>query len=446
MKHVLIIGAGISGLATAYLLKKEFPVKLTIIEKEMRVGGKIGSTEEAGYVFDWTANGFLSNENTLKLIKSLNLESQLQEAAKVAKHRFIYTKGCLSKVPTSPLALLKSNLLSFDEKLRLFGELFSKAYQKEETVFDFIQRHFGKGFADVFAGIFVLGTAAGYAKELSLDALFPKLREMEKEHGSLIRALIHQRHQTKGKPRTHLMGFKRGMQTLVDALYKELKPNIKSGVKTHILAPLEKGYGIALSSGEVIEADVVILATPAFVSAKLLKLMLSNESTNFLNSIPYADVQVFGLGFNYMDVPKTLDGFGFLVPRNEDIRTLGVLYGSTIFPQQAPKGNTMLRVIMGGTVDPAFADLTFEEALKVVRDELRVTMGIIAQPEYVLHRPWPKGIPQYQLGHRRKVDAVMQEAEAQDIFLTGSAYYGIGVNDCISDANRIVQVLKRKGW
>ncbi len=445
MKHVLIIGAGISGLTSAYLLKKEFPIKLTIIEKELRVGGKIGSTQEAGYVFDWTANGFLSNENTLSLIKNLNLENQLQEAAKVAKHRFIY-KDRLSRVPTSPPALLKSNLLSFNEKLRLFGELFSKAYKKEETVFDFIQRHFGKGFADAFAGIFALGTAAGDAKELSLDALFPKLREMEKEHGSLIKALIQQKHQAKGKSRNRLMGFKRGMQTLIDALYKELEPNIKSDVKTYILAPFEKGYGIALSSGEVIEADAVILATPAFVSAELLKPMLSSESINFLSSIPYADVQVFGLGFNYMDIPKTLDGFGFLVPRSEDIRTLGVLYGSTIFPEQAPEGNAMLRVIMGGTVDPTFADLAFEEALKVVRDELRVTMGIIAQPEYVLHMPWPKSIPQYQLGHRQKVDTVMQEAEAKNILLTGNAYYGIGVNDCISDASRIVQVLKQKGW
>ena len=417
------------------------PVEVTIIEKELRVGGKLGSTEGNGYVIDWAANGFLNDPNTLELIKSLNLENDLQEAAKVAKHRFIYTKGTLNKVPTSPPALFKSSLLSPIEKLRLLGELFCKASEKEETVFDFLKRRFGKGFADAFAGIFVLGIAAGDAKELSLDALFPSLHKMEKESGSLIKGFIHKQRQAKksGKSKTRLMGFKGGMQTLIDALYGELEPNIKVAVSAYTLTPLERGYNLSLSSGEVLEADAVIFATPAFVTAEILKPLVSNESINFLNSITYADVQVFGLGFNHTDIPKALDGFGFLVPRDEGLRTLGVLYGSAVFPEQAPKDSAMLRVIMGGTVDPAFADLSKDEALKVVRDELNVTMGITAKPEYVLHLPWPKSIPQYQIGHRQKVDGVMQEFEAKNIFLTGNAYYGVGVNDCIRDAQRVVQ-------
>ena len=197
MKRVVIIGAGISGLTTAYLLKKELPVEVTIIEKELRVGGVLGSTRGNGYVIDWAANGFLNDPNTLELIKSLNLESELQEAAKVAKHRFIYIKGNLTKVPTSPPALFKSKLLSSKEKLRLLGDFFCKASEKEETVFNFFKRRFGKGVADIFAGIFVLGIAAGDAKELSLDALFPILRKMEKENGSLIKALINRRQQVK---------------------------------------------------------------------------------------------------------------------------------------------------------------------------------------------------------------------------------------------------------
>ncbi len=445
MKRVVIVGAGISGLATAYLLKKELPIEITVIEKELRIGGKLGSTNENGYVIDWAANGFLNDPNTLGFIKSLNLENELQEAAKVAKYRFIYTKGSLNKVPTSPPALFKSSLLSPIEKIRLLGELFCKASEKEETVFDFLKRRFGKGFADAFAGIFVLGITAGDAKELSLDALFPSLRKMEKESGSLIKALIHRQRQAKksGKPKTSLMGFKGGMQTLIDALYGELEPNIKSALSAYTLTPLEKGYSLSLSSGESLEADAVIFATPAFVSADILKPLISSKSISFLNSIPYADMQVFGLGFNRSDIPIALDGFGFLVPRGEDIRTLGVLYGSAIFPEQAPKDSVMLRVIMGGTVDPTFADLSKEEALKVVRDELYITMGITAEPEYVLHVPWPKSIPQYQLGHRQKVDAVMQEVEAKNIFLTGNAYYGVGVNDCIRDAQRVVQTLVR---
>lgn len=447
MKNILVVGGGISGLTTAYYLKRELPdINITIIEKESRVGGKLGSTNQEGYIVDWAANGFLSNEVTLELVRQLGLEDKLQEAAAIAKHRFIYRDGKLKKLPISPRAFLTTGLLEPSEKLRLIGELFCKVSRKEETVFEFIKRHFGKGFADAFADIFVIGIAAGDAKELSINALFPNLKQLEKEHGSLIKALIHKQRQAKksGKPKSRLIGFQGGMQILIDALEKALEPHIRCNVAAYIITPTEKGYNVALSSGEVLDADTIVFATPAFSSAELLRPLLSGPLANFLAAIPYADMRVFGLGFKQNDVPIPLDGFGFLVPRNEGLRTLGVLYSSTIFPNQVPEGNVALRVLMGGTVDPTFSDLPDNEALKVVLDELQITMGIDAEPEAAFQIAWPRSIPQYQIRHRRKVDSLMKEVESKNIFLTGNAFYGIGVNDCVIDAKRVVATLKSK--
>ena len=183
------------------------------------------------------------------------------------------------------------------------------------------------------------------------------------------------------------------------------------------------------------------LATPAFESAALLSPFLP-EAAAALSEIPYADVRVFGLGYDRVDVPNLLDGFGFLVPRGEGVRALGVLYSSSIFPNQAPEGKVLLRVIAGGSVDPEFAHLSDDEALAVVRRDLELTLSITAPPEMLEHVPWPKGIPQYLLGHRARVETVMRAvATHSNLFLTGNAYYGVGVNDTVKDAHRVTDVL-----
>ena len=185
----------------------------------------------------------------------------------------------------------------------------------------------------------------------------------------------------------------------------------------------------------------MVLATPAFVSAKLLE-DLSPTAARTLAGIPYADVWVFGLGYDRIDVPQPLDGFGFLVPRGEGVRSLGVLYSSSLFPEQAPAGKVFLRVICGGTLEPDFINLPDEEALSVVRRDLRVTMGITAEPAFVTQAKWPKGIPQYLLGHRRRVtDIESALGEYPNLYLTGNAFNGVGVNDCVRDALRVARVL-----
>lgn len=443
MSSVAVIGGGISGLATAYFLKQHSEHSISIFEKEAHVGGNIRATLKDGFTFDWSANGFLTNvPETLELAKSLGLDNELLPASDNAKYRYLFKNNALQPFPASPPAFLKTNLLSPFAKIRAASEYFrGKSLAKEESVYDFIARHFGREVADTFAEPAVVGITSGNAKELSVDALFPRFRKLEQEHGSLIKGLIELQKKPKGSS-SRLTSFKAGgMQKLTDALESKLSPNLRKGVKVVRLTKLEEGYALVLNSGETFQADAVILATPAYVSAKLLE-PLAPDAAKLLASIPYADVAVFGLGYNRIDVPHDLKGFGFLTTRGEKVRALGVLWSSAIFPDQAPEGHVMMRVICGGAVEPEFVKMSKEEMLGSVQRDLRVTMGITAKPVFLEHVIWKQGIPQYTMGHLQKMQQIMETLKQHEgLYLTGNAYYGVGVNDCVREAKKLAQQL-----
>ena len=449
MTRIAIIGGGISGLSAAYFLRREKPeLEVTVLEQSPQLGGKLGVSTPQGYTVDWAANGFLTNvTETLELAKDLGLEDELEPASEAAKYRFLYKDGELKPLPLSPPTFLTSDLLTPVGKVRAALEpLLGRHVEDEETVYTFLKRHFGKQMADVFAGPFVLGITSGDAKELSLDALFPRFRALEREHGSLIRGMIaaQKRAKAEDKPKSRLTSFRSGgINRLIHALGEVLGERVRLGVGVKEVKPHAGRYQLTLSSGETLNAEGVVFATPAYVTADLIRPLAPLASAE-LEQIPYADVQVFGLGYDRADVLDSLAGFGFLVPRGEGLRVLGVLYGSSIFPSQAPEGKVLLRVIAGGSVDPEFAQLSEAEALEVIQRDLEVSLGITAEPEMVAHIPWAKGIPQYELGHGVRVSTIMQEVAAQPgLHLTGNAYYGVGVNDCVRDAKRVVdEVLK----
>ena len=244
------------------------------------------------------------------------------------------------------------------------------------------------------------------------------------------------------KPKSRLTSFRSGgVNRLIHALGDVLGERVRLGVGVERLEPQTGGYTLTLSSGETLDANAVILATPAYITAELTR-AFAPLAARELRAIPYADVQVFGLGYNRADVPDALEGFGFLVPRGEGLRVLGVLYGSSIFPGQAPEGKVLLRVIAGGSVDPEFSELTEEGMLEAVKRDLGISLGITAEPDMVTHIPWPRGIPQYELGHRARVEGIMREvATRPGLHLTGNAYYGVGVNDCVRDAKRVTEAV-----
>jgi protoporphyrinogen/coproporphyrinogen III oxidase len=441
---VAVIGAGISGLTAAYRLQQA-GVEVVVLERESLAGGKIRSSSHDGVTFDWGPNGFLSNApDTLKLVDDLGISSELEPAADVAKYRFIWRNGVLHKLPATPPAAITTKLLTPFQKIRALLEYFVPAKKPEtESVFDFAARRFGRAVAETFIAPMVIGITSGDARATSLDALFPRMRGMEQTKGSLLKAMIAAQRQAKKTgikpPSSRLTSFKQGgIQRLTDRLQELLGLSVKLGVTVSKLESVHKGYRV-LSSAGMFDVDAVILATPAFVSADLLEVSRPDLALE-LRAIPYANVRVFGLTFNPSDVPANLEGFGFLATRDQGIRILGCLYTSTIFPAQTSSNQVFLRVICGGSVDPEFANLSFEAALEVVKHDLQKTLGIAAQPIFVQEARWDKGIPQYTLSHPIRMSRIQTLLkQSPNLYLAGNAYCGVGVNDCIREAEKTVK-------
>ena len=451
--RLAVVGAGIAGLATAYFAQRAHPdLDVVVLESAAEPGGKSRSSVHGGHLFDWGPAGFLTNAGeTLELSLALGLQDRLRPAADVAARRYLFRDGGLRPIPATLGAWLGSELLSPPGRLRALAEpLLGGRARREESVHDFIARHFGHEAARVLAGVFVAGIAAGDARELSLDALFPRLRKLEESHGSVLRGMRAAHH---GAPKSarptaaavptdgRLTTLEGGVQALVDALSAALAGRVRSGVRVVGLDDHGRpGEGpIALhvtgDSGADVVADAVALAVPAYVAAELLA-RSAPEAAAALDGIRYADVAVAAFGYDRVDVPTVLDAAGVLVPRGQGVRALEVQWSSAVFPQQAPPGKVTLRVVAGGTLDPGFVTLDDDELLASVRRDLERTMGIVAEPEAVRIVRWPRGIPQFTLGHSARVETARRAVAARwpRLALTGSYLSGVGLDDVVREA------------
>ncbi|HEX7005435.1 MAG TPA: protoporphyrinogen oxidase [Trueperaceae bacterium] len=442
---VAVVGGGVAGLSAAFEIRRRRPDwSIKVLEREEVAGGKVRSSSSGGFTFDWGPNGFQPSQATFDLISLLGLEEELIEASPRARKRYLYRAGGLRPVPLKPQEFLSSELLSPAGKVRALLEPFLAGTPPsgEETVFAFAARHFGPEAARSLASPMVLGVAAGDARQLSVDALFPRIRQLEREHGSLLKGMAKMQRASRGAGRpasAALYSFAPGsMGTLTAELARQLGESVVAGAEVESLKwAADSGFELTLAGGERLAAARVVLSTPAFVSADLLHPLLPAAAAP-LRQIPYADVTVFALAFGRVDVPHALDGFGFLVPRGEGVRSLGVIWTSALFEGSAPPGTVLLRVIAGGSVDPAFASLDEAEALAAVRRDLRLTMGITAEPLMSETVRIPRAIPQYLPGHLSRIgEALAAVRSMPGLALAGNALSGVAVNDCIRDAQRV---------
>jgi protoporphyrinogen/coproporphyrinogen III oxidase len=453
---MIVIGGGISGLTAAFTAMRA-GLDVTVLEAADAPGGKVRSTVEDGYTLDWGPNGFLANvPDLLDLANAVGLQHDLLSAAAAAERRYLYWDGGLRPIPTTPGAFLRSELLSPPGKLRVLSEaVLARSVRREETVFDFIARHFGFEAARVFAGAFVQGISAGDARQLSVDAMFPRLRHLEASHGSLLRGLAAARRSARSASRERagagLTSFRGGgVQRLIDALTDALGERVRTSAPVR---SLRRGAGrdgvetvVELADGTSVASDRVVVATPADAAADLLQ-GVAPAASDALAAVRSVDVHVLGFGFDRIDVPYPLDGFGFLVPRGQKVRILGAVWSSVMFPDQAPAGKVAIRVFAGGTLDPGFSSLDDAAALAAARRDLETTMGIVAEPEHQRAIRWPRGIPQFELGHRERV-ASARHALAQALpnaRLAGNYLDGVGLNDAVRTAKVAVRSLLPPG-
>jgi len=441
----LVVGAGISGLVCAYALRKS-GIDAHIIEASPRPGGMIRSERRDGYLLELGPQSFTSTPQLADLCRDLGLENEMVTAPPRAP-RFLLIEGQLKPAPLRPTTFFASSLFGIRTKASVIRDLFghSTPPDADESVAAFIRRKFSSELLYKLAGPFVSGIYAGDPEKLSLRASFPQLYEAERTAGSVIRGMLRAA-KFKSKPRHKptLQSFREGNETLVSALAASLGPALRTEVSvTEIrLSKTEHAtkYELTLAangSTQQISTANVILATPTQTAANLLR-VLHPECAPSLASIEYAPITVVSLGYPKSVVSHSLEGFGFLIPRSEGLRTLGTVWNSSLFPNRAPDGHALLTSFIGGTTDPQVVALSPDELASLVHKEIAPLLQISQTPTFSNVAIYPRALPQYNLGHSQRIAAIQKlSSEPPGLWLVGNYLRGPAIGACIEEAQSV---------
>jgi oxygen-dependent protoporphyrinogen oxidase len=453
---VAVIGGGVAGLAVAWRL--EHPAdptavipRVTVIEAAPRVGGNLRTENDGDFRVEWGPNGFLDSEPaTLELARAAGLGEELLRSSDAARRRFLFLRGRLREIPTSPGRFLAGDLFSWRAKLRILGELFvpgrrdlgqaAERPETDETVWRFGARRLGAEFADTMLDPMVRGITGGECRRVSLAAAFPRMVELEKEHGGLFRALValgRQRRREKraggtGGPTGVLTSFREGMQALPEAMARGLRGEVLTGRPVRAIVPSAEGWRVDGGEELLGPFDAVVDTGPAHAAASYHP---EPEAREILGSIRYNPLTVVGVAFRREDVVHALDGFGMLTPSTEGRPLLGVLWTSSIWEHRAPAGTVLLRAMAG---NESWLALDDAEIVRRTCRELDVIYGLRGEPL----RHWvfrhPQAIAEYEVGHLARLARLERVLErTPGLFVAGSSYRGIAVNACLKESEPV---------
>jgi protoporphyrinogen/coproporphyrinogen III oxidase len=437
---VVVVGAGISGLATAFHLQRRGHA-VRVFEAAPRAGGVIGSQRRDGVLYETGPNSTLDTTPLIgELLDAAGIAAERLDATAAAAKRYVLRDGRLVPLPTSPGAFLVTPLFSLGAKLALAREPFVAPAppDRDETVAAFVRRRLGEEFLDYAIEPFIAGIYAGDPEQLSVRAAFPRLHALEQRYRSLIRGQIHgarerARTREKAKNTASSFSFRNGMQTLPDALARAL-PGLETGVRVLRLARGDDGVLTVEGERRTARARAVVLAVPADAAAGLVR-PLAPAAAQALDAIPYSPVAVVASAYRRADVRHALDGFGFLAPRKAGRAVLGTLFSSSMFDGRAPEDTVLLTTFVGGARNPELARATPNEIVTTVERELAALLGA-ASPRWREVVQWPRAIPQYTLGHLGRIAALEQaEAAVPGLFFRSNYRGGVSVGDCIKSAD-----------
>ena len=459
--NVILIGAGITGLATAFCLRKA-GIGVRVLEKRQAVGGTMRTIRQDGFLIDTGPNSALETTPLIRtMLSDLGISDEQVYANPIAINRYILRGGTLHPLPMNPLSFLRTRLFSTKAKLRLFLEPFipPKAGDIEESVAEFVRRRIGKEFLDYAINPFIAGVYAGNPKNLSVVHAVKKVYALEQEYGSLIKGAIlgsrkRKKSRNTSKHVAKLFSFKNGMEDYPTALQKALGDSVVTSASVRSIAKGEESgkYSVSyLSGGEERQetADAVFLGIPAYDTADYIH-SFSPELSTTLKGIPYARVAMVFIGASRDQCTHPLDGFGFLVPEIEQRKILGTIWSSSLFPNRAPEGQVALTTFVGGMRQPELLDTDDTQLINIVKKELGQLIGLNGEPSLTYVKRWEKAIPQYVMGHGRILAELNEfENKFSGLFIGGNFRHGIGVGDCIEQsykmADRIQEHLKIRG-
>ena len=463
-KKIIIIGAGISGLSTAYFLKenaaeKGIDIDLTVIEKSRYLGGNIRTEKSDKYLIEAGPDSFLSEKPwAMALCKRIGLTEELLPTNAEHQKTYIYSKkklhpmpeGLILMVPTKVMPLAYSSLLSWPGKIRMGLEMFipKRKSTHDESFAHFVKRRLGNEALVKIAEPFIAGVHGGDPEKMSIKASFPKFVQMEEEHGSLIKGMIKRmasfRKMMESKkdgdsaPKvrtTMFMSLKGGMTVLVETLVSKLDGvHLRTETTATDIKQTDNGYKVLIEGESPMEADTVIVCAPAY-SASTLLTNLSRPLHEKLLTIPYTSTSTVSMVFKRSQIKNSLDGFGFVVPKAEGKRIIGSTWSSIKWADRAPDDELLLRCFVGGALHEKLLEKSDDEIMDIVLEDLRSIMEIEGEPVMKKMFRYKKAMPQYTIGHEERIEGIEFELKSfENLYLTGSAYHGIGISDTVREA------------
>jgi protoporphyrinogen/coproporphyrinogen III oxidase len=449
--RVCVIGGGIAGLVAARRLLEagDDPV---VLEAADRPGGVLGTSFDGGFAREHAATTVTAGAADGLVDLAAELGVEVVAASPAARQRWIWIDGALKALPRGPVDFVRTDLLTWRGKLAVLGEPFRRARDAgvagDESIYDFAVRRLGPEAARAMVGPFVTGIFAADAHEVSLASGFPRLAELD-AHGGLIRGMVARmvrgRRGGAGAGGAGGAGGKKrgmaapagGMQVVVDALAAGLGARVRLGAAVTAVAPADGGVDVAVG-GPAERFDAAVLAVPASVAARLVA-AAAPQLADRLGEFTRAPVAVVYLGLPRAAAAAALDGFGFLVAQGEDLRVLGCVMESVLWPDRAPDGAVLLRCIFGGARDAAACELDDATLIAQARADVGRALGIDAEPVHASVVRWAEGIAQVRVGHGERLAAAEALARARRLVLAGAGYHGVALNDLVADGRRVAR-------
>ncbi len=454
-RRIAVIGGGIAGLAAAHRIVELDPhCELTLFEADSRAGGVVSTIHEDGFQVEQSADNFITTVPWgVDLCRRLGLADQLVGTNPAFRRTFVVCRGRLHPLPDGFLMMAPTRLwplavtpiLGPMGKLRAAMEYFIPPSESDadESMAAFVRRRLGRETFDRLVEPLVSAVYAADLEQLSVLATLPRFREMERDFGSLVRAM---RHQMKNRPLSSsesgarysmFVTLRDGLSSLVEAITASLPTDaVRLNSPVARIERDGEGWRVETILGAQPQAvtasfDAIILATPSPVTAELLKPLDASLAAD-LATIVHSGTAILTLGYDDRQIGHPLDGMGAVAPAIERCVILAISFSSRKYIHRAPPGKTLLRVFVGGARRPDLAAMSDAELRPLVLDELSRLLQIDGEPCYCNIARWPGTMPQYHVGHKELVARIESRVSAlPNIALAGNAYHGVGVPDCI---------------
>ncbi len=465
--RIAVIGGGITGLAAAHrLVSRSERTEVTLFEASQRLGGIIRTEAADGFLMELGPDSFITNKPAgVQFCQEIGFAEQLIPTEAVFRRSLVLKNGQPLPVPegfqlmqpSNAWAILSSPVLSWRGRIRLLAEAFvpRRAVGEDESLASFAIRRFGKEAFERLVQPLVGGIYTADPARLSLAATLPRFVDMERSHGSVIRAARAQAKSAStergssddaasgsGARYGLFMTAANGLGSLVAAaehwLRKSGRVKFRMGRGVSELVPASEGSGqwtLRFRNAVPEHFDAVIVTLPTYAVAKLLKTSAMQDLATALNGIEYASSAIVLSGHRLSDFSHPMDAFGLVVPTIERRKILAVSFSSRKFANRAPDGHVLLRTFVGGALQPELLQADDDDMSAMVNEELRQTFRMSVDPLFSEVLRYENAMPQYHVGHLARVARIEElQAAFSGLRLAGSAYHGVGIPDSIASA------------